>query len=215
MYYFNPRSPHGERRDVKTYTSFASRFQPTLPARGATLRRKFLVFANSISTHAPRTGSDGLSIRPRRCTADFNPRSPHGERQSPCSRPLETGKFQPTLPARGATSRKEELQERHRISTHAPRTGSDRTFPSVLHPNGRFQPTLPARGATGYIGQGDKSDLFQPTLPARGATPPRTRRRLARCYFNPRSPHGERPARSAAAFSDSRFQPTLPARGAT
>ena len=77
-----------------------------------------------ISTHAPRTGSDDiLRVRNRR-PDNFNPRSPHGERQVFC------------IPT-------EELT----ISTHAPRTGSDLAV-RVGQFLRRFQPTLPARGAT-------------------------------------------------------------------
>ena len=101
-----------------------------------------------ISTHAPRTGSDtGLPIA-RTTTEDFNPRSPHGERQrcvsdkyslwknfNPRSPHGERRKyykkywtysaFQPTLPARGATSAPKADTQSVQISTHAPRTGSD------------------------------------------------------------------------------------------
>ena len=124
-------------------------FQSTLPARGATTDFSYMGIADSISIHAPRTGSDpsapafapaaAISIHaPRtgsdvhgellmcRC-ADFNPRSPHGERLV-----LRRGVpsyivFQSTLPARGATNR-----------------GRD-----FCKHGGKFQSTLPARGATG------------------------------------------------------------------
>ena len=55
---FNPRSPHGERRNVRQQCHAAVRFQPTLPARGATKRLFCWEEATMISTHAPRTGSD-------------------------------------------------------------------------------------------------------------------------------------------------------------
>ena len=57
--YFNPRSPHGER---------------PIPYIDKLVNSK-------ISTHAPRTGSDGYNaIITERWTLYFNPRSPHGER---------------------------------------------------------------------------------------------------------------------------------------
>ena len=37
--------------------------------------------------------------------SNFNPRSPYGERRPRSSMALQTGKFQSTLPLRGATSR--------------------------------------------------------------------------------------------------------------
>ena len=42
----------------------------------------------------------------------------------------------------------EQLLAYQRISTHAPRTGSDRQRKDGLHLAAGFQPTLPARGAT-------------------------------------------------------------------
>ena len=123
--YFNPRSPHGERRT----------------------RRRQLLSKGGISIHAPRTGSDCRPVLRFRPPRHFNPRSPHGERQicmaqlrrkehfnprSPhgerplffcrCGCPLT---FQSTLPARGATDYDHGQLVFHRISIHAPRTGSD------------------------------------------------------------------------------------------
>ena len=40
-------------------------FQPTLPARGATIPIHFLLTFKAISTHAPRTGSDACSLAVR------------------------------------------------------------------------------------------------------------------------------------------------------
>ena len=79
-------------------------FQSTLPARGATIDGTDYVSVMSISIHAPRTGSDShplprenraiaISIHAPRTGSDryalrafdtcanFNPRSPHGERR--------------------------------------------------------------------------------------------------------------------------------------
>ena len=55
--YFNPRSPHGERRRILPYMGDMPVFQSTLPARGATGREQ-----------------------QRHKQGYFNPRSPHGER---------------------------------------------------------------------------------------------------------------------------------------
>ena len=146
--YFNPRSPHGERRHPTHRRPEYRPFQSTLPARGATraasqsqqppaisihaprtgsdnaeANQKFR--AISISIHAPRTGSDLSLLRFPANVHDFNPRSPHGERPlSPAtfSAPVV---FQSTLPARGATIARELVRELLKISIHAPRTGSD------------------------------------------------------------------------------------------
>ena len=79
------------------------RFQPTLPARGATNIRFCL----------------------RDLRLHFNPRSPHGERQATAIGQGGQPPFQPTLPARGATAQEKAELESEKISTHAPRTGSD------------------------------------------------------------------------------------------
>ena len=79
--YFNPRSPHGERRERPVRRAPAGRFQPTLPARGATGQHAEQSERLSISTHAPRTGSDVAVMLLRPAPWYFNPRSPHGERQ--------------------------------------------------------------------------------------------------------------------------------------
>ena len=79
--YFNPRSPHGERLQQPAPQAQPSRFQSTLPARGATRSTCDTCVAIAISIHAPRTGSDRAG-RAGVCDAGhFNPRSPHGERQ--------------------------------------------------------------------------------------------------------------------------------------
>ena len=169
----------------------------------------------TISTHAPRTGSDAaepqggshcaISTHAPRTGSDF------AWFQTPERRIL----FQPTLPARGATAcaqgcgrvpdnfnpRSPHGERRLRvwacasdrlISTHAPRTGSDHLRPRHgPHPR-HFNPRSP---------HGER------------------RQCISVCNinnnFNPRSPHGERPAQNLQLIAECLFQPTLPARGAT
>ena len=80
-------------------------------------------------------------------------------------------RFQSTLPARGATGQAAAYFRDDRISIHAPRTGGDEKC----------------------LRTGTTTLLFQSTLPARGATTPKNILRRITPYFNPRSPHGERP----------------------
>ena len=79
--YFNPRSPHGERRKCRRLSATKTTFQSTLPARGATTYKCPDCGATIISIHAPRTGSDAIGGRGSNRNASF----------------------QSTLPARGAT----------------------------------------------------------------------------------------------------------------
>ena len=145
---FNPRSPHGERRGLNGRMVEAEKFQPTLPARGATESACERLYLLQISTHAPRTGSDGIKFRFNLSHIDFNPRSPHGERPRWTGLQLVCKIFQPTLPARGATYNIPILCTLIDISTHAPRTGSDDGWKKLCEKASAFQPTLPARGAT-------------------------------------------------------------------
>ena len=169
--YFNPRSPHGERLHNASQRGNLLEFQSTLPARGATV-------------FFPTCG--------------------------------KLRRFQSTLPARGATVCCRYVRRLQWISIHAPRTGSDKMlaafekgFDISIHAprtgsdllgayntfyTARFQSTLPARGATTRLTRCfPMNTVFQSTLPARGATRRRAARRKPLRYFNPRSPHGERP----------------------
>ena len=79
---FNPRSPRGERRYLHGCGRPVGGFQSTLPARGATKNERHNRDRNHISIHAPREGSDGLSLSLVALVLNFNPRSPRGERRT-------------------------------------------------------------------------------------------------------------------------------------
>ena len=188
-------------------------FQSTLPAWGATRLDVSYPSSTSISIHAPRMGSDLSILFVRRSKFNFNPRSPHGERQ-----PISL--FDDTCS----------------ISIHAPRMGSDNrnlslilisiyfnprsphgerrppSKPKIWMPN--FNPRSPHGERQNWQMQVKVAEAFQSTLPAWGATPPvdrilavqnisihaprmgsdkdNRRRSTFSKNFNPRSPHGER-----------------------
>ena len=102
-FYFNPRSPHGERRNQPFFLVNVAYFNPRSPH--GERRRNWAGHgrARHISIHAPRTGSDLTRSANSTRQKHFNPRSPHGER----------------LHIYNTTFL------RHCISIHAPRTGSD------------------------------------------------------------------------------------------
>ncbi len=124
---FNPRSPCGERLPRSHNGKGIEEFQSTLPVRGATNRTGSLGSAHRISIHAPRAGSDyarfhvylllrgafqsTLPVRGATAyaapiyhgIADFNPRSPCGERRYRAKVTVGKDIFQSTLPVRGAT----------------------------------------------------------------------------------------------------------------
>ena len=144
--YFNPRSPHGERRYCSLYIQY-----PTL-----------------ISIHAPRTGSDGKTIsRIDWAGRHFNPRSPHGERPVTVSDKSPSPLFQSTLPARGATTPPTSpMAQSQDISIHAPRTGSDNFCTSACPSASDFNPRSP-HGERRYGGAmgGENGGDFNPRSP--------------------------------------------------
>ena len=191
--HFNPRSPHGERQHSAPDATRCLHFNPRSPHGERLSRILRSLCPVHISTHAPRTGSDSNDE-----TAN-----------------TRIVQFQPTLPARGATLRSSTPSASAMISTHAPRTGSDLDDPPNIR-NARLSTHAPRTGSD-CTAQGLHAapQTFQPTLPARGATFGFVHFTHAPPYFNPRSPHGERPAFVIPLTTPQAFQPTLPARGAT
>ena len=203
-FYFNPRSPHGERlEEVGRAAGYPAYFNPRSPH-------------GERHCPAPRTGKRTLY---------FNPRSPHGERLETAHVRDAAITFQPTLPARGATDRGRGHYQREKhfnprsphgerpadknckvllcyfnprsphgerrtetpnyvltlaISTHAPRTGSDVCLPCTALKRNNFNPRSPHGERLPPLDEVKGFLVFQPTLPARGATPPRSRPALPR-----------------------------------
>ena len=79
--YFNPRSPHGERL-LHLLDFFPNHSISThAPRTGSDYPPRPFVEIAKISTHAPRTGSDtSRTLNITILLRYFNPRSPHGER---------------------------------------------------------------------------------------------------------------------------------------
>ncbi len=170
----------------------------------------------AISIHAPRTGSDAVRQTHLNADADFNPRSPHGERRAKLEQiSIGHSDFNPRSPHGERQSPFRRSRPSGRISIHAPRTGSDPGVCEAACGEARFQSTLPARGATRRASRPERiRTYFNPRSPhgeRQSACRPRARTR----DFNPRSPHGERPVASPRPTAFFSFQSTLPARGAT
>ena len=127
---FNPRSPHGERqKNLSKGHCVMRHFNPRSPHGERLFGAAHRLPHGGISIHAPRTGSDRCPCKRTTSRGNFNPRSPHGERR--CSSKLCTAEknfnprsphgerprggtknkaprqFQSTLPARGATARRD------------------------------------------------------------------------------------------------------------
>ena len=194
--YFNPRSPHGERRARNQRTPTGADFNPRSPHGERHSIIDYQSAGFTISIHAPRTGSD-VVVKVPICRA---------------------AEFQSTLPARGATSARAQLPLRpahfNPRSPHGERLLIASSGWATPHFNPRSphgeRPAHPLR-ATGW-------QHFNPRSPH--GERPRLRRRLAgkqrisihaprtgsdkesrlqggkTSDFNPRSPHGERQRKS-------------------
>ena len=142
-WYFNPRSPEGERRSGMPPIIPPPAFQSTLPVRGATKPAIHGQQRPGISIRAPRKGSDGLVCLQSYHHRHFNPRSPGGERPLPRSGVRVERRFQSTLPGRGATGDGPQADGYHQISIHAPREGSDGANTARPSTRWNFNPRSP------------------------------------------------------------------------
>ena len=128
---------------------------------------------------------------------------------------MESLKFQPTRPLRGATLAQKFSVSIHTISTHAPLAGRDPISVRSGTATEIFQPTRPLRGATISNASLGKVERFQPTRPLRGAT----LLGLGIYKFVKISTHAPLAGRDLSSLNPPafplRFQPTRPLRGAT
>ena len=104
--------------------------------------------------------------------ADFNPRSPHGERRHVTTPLLPVARISIHAPRTGSDGNGEGNTLNARISIHAPRTGSDQQFQCGLTRCIRFQSTLPARGATPDVRSCVEIVCISIHAPRTGSDPP-------------------------------------------
>ena len=212
---FNPRSPHGERREAAAALRRGAEFQSTLPARGATLVFVALCGTLSFQSTLPARGATEHGSQISLHISHFNPRSPHGER--PPQSPLESSRrrFQSTLPARGATNNRSFYSfvrtDFNPRSPHGERLSQGVTVCMIL-PN--FNPRSPHGERLTYPHGANKQEISI-HAPRTGSDLGARRHGRRPHNFNPRSPHGERQIRDVNANTFQPFQSTLPARGAT
>ena len=121
--YFNPRSPRGERRKLDIGSQDARSISIHAPHEGSdvTVGKAIDAYITSISIHAPHEGSDHALRKVSLGNADFNPRSPRGER--------------PPVRIR--------LDKREAISIHAPHEGSDGRGFRHIYVGANFNPRSP------------------------------------------------------------------------
>ena len=147
-------------------------FQPTLPARGATTaQHPDSPRGGHFNPRSPHGERRAATHSDRRSQSDFNPRSPHGERQRFLNQAGQPRRFQPTLPARGATSfcfrNAHGGNDFNPRSPHGERQGCFQSFSWAFQ---HFNPRSPHGERPVVVGINPLRGVFQPTLPARGAT---------------------------------------------
>ncbi len=97
--HFNPRSPHGERRAESDACKPCNPISIHAPRTGSDdYFARWKRSQNCISIHAPRTGSDRACLLVPSSVEDFNPRSPHGERQQAKRDAFVADDFNPRSP---------------------------------------------------------------------------------------------------------------------
>ena len=213
LQYFNPRSPHGERRSTTAGATCRTYFNPRSPHGERPVYFQCAWRNDGISIHAPRTGSDGVIGVP--CAAAVI--SIHAPRTGSDDRP-ESGSVLPGIsihaPRTGSDDRPESGSVLPGISIHAPRTGSDGVNIFQV-----FEPGIsihaPRTGSDAHVGAGRPDCGISIHAPRTGSDwtsgrvsikrynisihAPRTgsdrttrQSQYIAAHFNPRSPHGER-----------------------
>ena len=104
-WHFNPRSPCGERPGILMGWKTGRNFNPRSPCGERPLPLFWRVRVTRFQSTLPMRGATGRVDRDRKGPGDFNPRSPCGERRCFRSVSLSRRLFQSTLPMRGATLR--------------------------------------------------------------------------------------------------------------
>ena len=140
-----------------------------------------------ISTHAPRVGSDHARCTTRRLLPHFNSRSPCGERHRCTRTTVSYILFQLTLPVWGATS-----------------------TPNGVATRLEFQLTLPVWGATYHETRTTRAKNISTHAPRVGSDTVDMTWTITTCYFNSRSPCGERSATTKPGSSRRNFNSRSP-----
>ena len=190
-------------------------FQSTLPVWGATAEALPEVQKQLISIHAPRVGSDRMSLwlASHIWISIHAPRVGSDRHETKAQNPVHLISIH--APRVGSDQRERDSTLFLAISIHAPRVGSDSGFCWFSHLRGYFNPRSPCGERRRRLPLLSGSRTFQSTLPVWGATRRKPILQGRRDYFNPRSPCGERLSIRSVTGQVRIFQSTLPVWGAT
>ena len=191
--YFNPRSPCGERQPLADLIVDRKKFQSTLPVWGATALGKIRPLSHAISIHAPRVGSDGdalyadalvlrfqstlpvwgatwTTILVTRVSANFNPRSPCGERPERASQAAQRCNFNPRSPCGERPNQISHRADGRLFQSTLPVWGATSSRASMVSCWLYFNPRSPCGERLHHNISFVKRSQFQSTLPVWGAT---------------------------------------------
>ena len=182
--YFNPRSPHGERRRCEAIPAICSAFQSTLPAWGATPRSKFIARIRIISIHAPRMGSD---------------------LQAKCDS-AEADVFQSTPPRMGSDSKYNSAPGGYTDFNPRSRMGSDRERRHESASNSNFNPRSRTGSDVLHVCQVRRLQYFNPRSRT-GSDGVSLKRCTNQANFNPRSRMGSDDTGNAYTYRNHYFNP--------
>ena len=143
--YFNPRSPHRERRVVIVNNFLRFLISIHAPLTGSDASEPNGVGTSNISIHAPLTGSDTIG----------------------CTLCQHFFIFQSTLPSQGATQSGIRSVQIKEISIHAPLTGSDSAGFLPLLSSSNFNPRSPHRERPSCGNRWGAGANFNPRSPHR------------------------------------------------
>ena len=169
-----------------------------------------------ISIHAPRMGSDACPSHTLPASANFNPRSPDGERQVNLGRIVTGGEFQSTLPGWGATF-PSWRGDHHRQDFNPRSPDGERRFQIVRTSEcfAYFNPRSPDGERRYHRHAVRRVRQISIHAPRMGSDRRNYARHGCGLDFNPRSPDGERLRYRCGMLKRSLFQSTLPGWGAT
>ena len=169
--YFNPLSPHGERPGCIPTIPRTKQFQSTLPAWGETGKAEKFFRGPSFQSTLPAWGE----------TAGLRRGRAYGQ------------SFQSTLPAWGETQARGSALTPWTISIHSPRMGRDAVGAGLV-PCPFISIHSPRMGRDLFLWGLDHVVVISIHSPRMGRDLGKYPFAATAYYFNPLSPHGERPA---------------------
>ena len=191
--YFNPRAPCGARPERPGIGAMvASDFNPRAPCGARPGDHRRLAPAVYFNPRAPCGARRFYAQSAQKDAQNFNPRAPCGARPVEINFSTYVELFQSTRPVWGATPSARVVDQKcrisihaprvgrdcnfrrgrpeHQISIHAPRVGRDQLMSAVPRLSTGFQSTRPVWGATSSFWLLFHSSAFQSTRPVWGAT---------------------------------------------